>query len=366
MSSMSLAVSAAAVRPPPCRLMPLLFESTPPWRTTVCTSLPLTAVTSSTILPSLNLPTRIFGPCRSHMIATVRPVFDAMLFTSAARCSWSAALPCEKLSRTTSTPARIMRSSTTGSLEAGPRVATILVLRGMRVTLTSQAAMCKKAIRSIIRTRFKSRHGRQALAFEKLQKRATRRGDVADLVRNAELVDGRGRISAAGDGVGLRVRDRLGDGAGAVRELVLLEQTHRTVPDDRSSLGDLIGIGARGLRTDVQDDVAGSHVINAFYLCVGNNDICRERHLSGRHDPLRFARELGLGQRLADRFPRREQESIRDAAADDQAVDFFRQLAEHRELGRHLRAADDRRERARRMRERAPERVELRRHQRPG
>src|SRR3989454_7934960 len=293
------------------------------------------------------------------MMATVRAVFEAMLFTSAARCSWSAAVPCEKLSRTTSTPARIMRSSTTGSLEAGPRVATILVLRGIRVTLTSQAAMCKKAIRSIIRARLKSRPRRQGLALEKLEKRATRRGEVADPVGNAELVDGGGRISAAGDGVGLRVRDRLGDGAGAVREPVLLEQTHRTVPDDRSSLGDLIGIGACGLRADVQDDIVGSHVINAFHFCVGNDDICRKRHLSGRHDLLRFACELWLGQRLADRFPRGEQKSIRDAAADDQAVDFFRQLAEHRALGRYLRAADDRHQRARGMRERAPERVQL-------
>src|SRR5438477_8561752 len=122
------------------------------------------------------------------MMATVRPVFEAMLFTSAARCSWSAALPCEKLSRTTSTPARSMRSSTVESLEAGPRVATILVLRGIRVTLTSQAAMCKKLIRSIIRTRFKSRHGRQGLALEKLQKRAACRGNVVDLAADADLL----------------------------------------------------------------------------------------------------------------------------------------------------------------------------------
>ncbi len=34
MSSMSLAVSAGADRPPPWRLMPLLLDSSPPWRTT--------------------------------------------------------------------------------------------------------------------------------------------------------------------------------------------------------------------------------------------------------------------------------------------------------------------------------------------
>jgi hypothetical protein len=42
---------------------------------------------------------------------------------------WSCALPWLKFSRTTLTPARIMASNRAGSLEAGPRVATILVAR---------------------------------------------------------------------------------------------------------------------------------------------------------------------------------------------------------------------------------------------
>jgi hypothetical protein len=71
------------------------------------------------------------------MMATVRPTLEAISLTSAARLRWSAAVPCEKFRRTTSTPARIMRSSTTGSLEAGPRVATIFVLRNMKDVLRS-------------------------------------------------------------------------------------------------------------------------------------------------------------------------------------------------------------------------------------
>src|SRR5207244_5528416 len=90
---------------------------------------------SRLILPSLNLPTRIFGPCRSHMIATVRPALAESSFTSAARFWWSCAVPCEKLRRTTSIPARIMRSRIAGSLDAGPRVATIFVLRSIRPNL---------------------------------------------------------------------------------------------------------------------------------------------------------------------------------------------------------------------------------------
>src|SRR5688572_10638056 len=88
-------------------------------------------------LPSLNLPTRIFGPCRSHMMATVRPTLDEISLTSVARLRWSSAVPCEKFSRTTSTPARTMRSSTAGSDDAGPRVATILVLRSIFPSVSS-------------------------------------------------------------------------------------------------------------------------------------------------------------------------------------------------------------------------------------
>lgn len=54
MSSMSFAVSAGAVSPPPWRLMPLLFESSPPTLTTVWISSPTTRETVSTMSPSLS------------------------------------------------------------------------------------------------------------------------------------------------------------------------------------------------------------------------------------------------------------------------------------------------------------------------
>src|SRR5689334_11102047 len=111
---------------PTARLSPI---SRPASRTKLCPP-------SSVTRPSLNLPTRIFGPCRSQRIATVRPVLVASSFTRAARFSWSAAVPCEKLSRTTSTPARIILSRIAGSEEAGPSVATIFVLRSIVTSLS--------------------------------------------------------------------------------------------------------------------------------------------------------------------------------------------------------------------------------------
>ena len=63
--------------------------------------------------------------------ATVLPTLSAIALTRLARSMWSCALPWLKFSRTTSTPAINSCSSTAGSLDAGPRVATILVARVM-------------------------------------------------------------------------------------------------------------------------------------------------------------------------------------------------------------------------------------------
>ena len=64
------------------------------------------------------------------MIATSLPALAATSRISVARSMWSCAVPCEKLRRITSTPARIIRSSISALLDAGPSVATILVARG--------------------------------------------------------------------------------------------------------------------------------------------------------------------------------------------------------------------------------------------
>ena len=72
---------------------------------------------------------RSFGPGRSCRIATWRPARPAASRTSCAVSACSSALPCEKFRRATSIPASTMRTSTSGSREAGPIVATIFVRR---------------------------------------------------------------------------------------------------------------------------------------------------------------------------------------------------------------------------------------------
>ena len=62
------------------------------------------------------------------MIATRRPVaLQAARMRAMTSACWSR-LPCEKLSRAIFMPARIRRSRISGEFDAGPMVATILVL----------------------------------------------------------------------------------------------------------------------------------------------------------------------------------------------------------------------------------------------
>src|SRR3954467_7756926 len=186
-------------------------------------------------LPSTNLPTRILGPCRSAINATVRPTFSAMVRTMLARSMWSCALPWLKFRRTTSTPARIRRSSTSGSLVAGPRVATILVPRIMTGCLLGARAPLQRSNwitglwalpdgpgyrritaspprrgRSRERRPATRRDGsgrppledlqrRQSLAFEDLEEGAAAGGDVADVLVDAVLGNGGEGVAAAGD-----------------------------------------------------------------------------------------------------------------------------------------------------------------------
>ena len=92
----------------------------------------------------------------------------------------------------------------------------------------------------------------------------------------------------------------------------------------------------------------------------GNRHLARERV----EDRPRLGNEVRFDERLADLAMRREDERVRDAAADDQRVDFGGERFQHRELRRDLRSRDDGDERPRRVGERLAERVELRRHQR--
>src|SRR5882762_8041250 len=109
-----------------------------------------------------------------------------------------------------------------------------------------------------------------------------------------------------------------------------------------------------GLAKKVDQLIVGGGIANTFLLAAGKP--------IGKS----LAEQVGFGKRFADWLSGGKQERIGDAAADDQLVDLFRQAGERGELRRHLRAADNRGERTLGLRERAAQRIELCRHQRPG
>src|SRR3954451_3548775 len=82
----------------------------------------------------------------------------------------------------------------------------------------------------LIGARLERRDRRECLAFEEFEERAAGGGDVVDVAGDAELVDRRDRVAAAGDGVSLRFRDGARERLGAFGKRVVLEHADRAVP----------------------------------------------------------------------------------------------------------------------------------------
>ena len=82
-----------------------------------------------TALPSLNVPTRSLGPCRSHSTVIGRLTTVSSARIAAIVAAWVAWSPWLMFTRKASTPARNSFSSISGVRLAGPTVARILTLR---------------------------------------------------------------------------------------------------------------------------------------------------------------------------------------------------------------------------------------------
>src|SRR5690606_15125155 len=166
--------------------------------------------------------------------------------TRPARAAWSSAVPCEKLSRTTSTPARIIRASVSAELEAGPSVATIFVARAEGLS-TGSGALCGALLQDSDRG--------ERLAFQELEEGAAAGRDIPNLVCDAVLRDRRQRITTPGNGESRRRGDGPRQRLRAAREGVELEHAHRAVPDDRARRLEQAGQALGRDRPDVQDHI---------------------------------------------------------------------------------------------------------------
>ena len=81
--------------------------------------------------------------------------------------------------------------------------------------------------------------GGQGLALEEFQEGAAGGGDIGDIIADAELGDGRQRVTTARDRESLGLCDRLGQALGTGREVVEFEYAEWTVPDNGAGLFDL-------------------------------------------------------------------------------------------------------------------------------
>src|SRR5215469_12980389 len=105
------------------------------------------------------------------MIATRRPTVFSAERMRLMRSAWLARSPCEKLSRATFRPARISRSSISGVSEAGPMVATILVLfLGSVMTVIDDLSAFKDQLFLLCFLRLS--RGRGCLVFLRIGERA--------------------------------------------------------------------------------------------------------------------------------------------------------------------------------------------------
>ena len=223
----------------------------------------------------------------------------------------------------------------------------------------------------------------QRAAFHPFEKRSARGRDEGEVLRDAGMVERCDRVAAAGDRdqgafLGQR-RGRLGERDGRRVERRRFERAERPVPDQSPAGLEHVGERLDRGRADVEDHLVGCdlvHVAGPNARRVGR-ELLRHHHVVGQmdraagllralEDALGFAGQLMLAQRLADIDPARRKEGVGHAAADDQMIDLADEMAEHRELGRDLGAADDRRHRALRIAKRALQRLELGLHRPPG
>src|SRR4051812_31045701 len=211
-------------------------------------------------------------------------------------------------------------------------------------------------------------HSGQRLALEQLERRATARGQVRDLVRQAELGERRRAVAAADHGGSRRLRHCLGEGARACGERRELEGTHGPVPEHRAGRGDLLAVLLRGPRSDVEPHPAVGHLsaldlpaLGAGVEAVAQHEVERQQQAAARALGLleRLARQLDallLDEGVARGLALGPEEREAHRAADEDGLGQLHEAFDQRDLVRDLRPAEHHRERPLRILDQSLER----------
>src|SRR5690606_35453440 len=190
------------------------------------------------------------------------------------------------------------------------------------------------------------RNGRECLAFQELQECPTPGGNVADIVGDAVLGNGRQGVATTGDGERGRFGDSAGYGFSALGESIELEHAHRAVPDYGTRLGQYARQLFGGAWTNVENHVIVGHVggrlnrglgLSAEGFCA--HDVNWDRYIGTAllhllDDVPRLFDLFRFHERLANGEPGGQHEGIGDTATHDELVHLFGQGLQDRQLSR--------------------------------
>ena len=218
----------------------------------------------------------------------------------------------------------------------------------------------------------------QDLALDELERCAAAGAHVGHLVRQPELLDGCHRIPAAHD------RDRAPGGAPGndarhlvrpIGELRYLEDAHRSVPEDRLRLCQVVGVGPAGLGADVDDHLVLRNLRRpARPGSWPDVDLGRDDGIGRKHEPDALAARLRqdrldvlellrLDQALPELETARREERVGHPAADEDRLAACEERGDHLELAGDLGPSDDGVERPRRPLQEPRQRLDLAFHQ---
>ena len=185
----------------------------------------------------------------------------------------------------------------------------------------------------------------QGLAFQHFQECTAAGGDVAHLVFNAVLGNGRQRVAPTGNAERGGFGNRLGNHLGAVFKRGKLKHAHGAVPDDGAGFLELGSQFGGGLGADVQNQVVVLHLGGLLdrsdsvgRKSLGGDHIGGHGHVrtTGGHGVdhgLGIGHQIRLGQAFADLQTRSQHEGVGNATADDELVHLVGQRLEDGQLG---------------------------------
>ena len=185
-------------------------------------------------------------------------------------------------------------------------------------------------------------------------------------------------IAAAHDHKSLGIGKILRQMFGACAKRIGFKRAHGAVPHNGGGLGKHLLVLLHRVTPDVQNHLIGGHIAHgAGFSLLARSQFLRGDNIHGQgqflvqvlgllHNAFGVGNKFFLIQGLAHHIARSSQKRVGDAAAHNEHIHFFQQIFQQGQLGGHLGAADDRRQRPGGLVQHLAEGLQLRLQQRSG